>query len=239
MQATQTQRSQDVSGYAVFAAGDTGAMHVMAHEMLDNGRFEEGHRQLGAWLRGRTGEGSDWVHLQWHMAVFELALGYWDEAHARFVEHILPAATHTDEALTDAPAMLWRLSLAAPRPVGLPWGPAREAALRNQDDVSDPYVEVHGLLALAGARDIESLDRWLASRGGRIESRIERLVTKMGEGLRAYACADYQRASDALAEVVPNMIEIGGSRAQNELFADILGVAQRMVGADEPLSRVA
>nr|NIM00839.1 hypothetical protein [Acidobacteriota bacterium]NIM63667.1 hypothetical protein [Acidobacteriota bacterium]NIO59270.1 hypothetical protein [Acidobacteriota bacterium]NIQ30282.1 hypothetical protein [Acidobacteriota bacterium]NIQ85225.1 hypothetical protein [Acidobacteriota bacterium] len=152
MQATQTQTSQDASGYAVFAAGDSGAMHVTAHEMLDSGKFEDGHRQLGAWLHGRTGEGSDWVHLQWHMAVFELALGYWDEAHERFLEHILPAAIHTDEALTDAPAMLWRLSLAAPRPVKLPWEPVSETALRNIDDVSDPYIEVHGLLALAGAR---------------------------------------------------------------------------------------
>ena len=36
---------------------------------------------------------------------------------ARFETHILPVATHTYDALTDAPAMLWRLELAAPRSV--------------------------------------------------------------------------------------------------------------------------
>lgn len=230
MEAHQTHRtSQDISGYAVFAAGDTGAMHVKAHEMLDNGLFEEGHEILGAWLEGRTGEGSEWVHLQWHMAVFELTLGFWDDAHARFLAHILPAAT-TENALTDAPAMLWRLYLAAPRPVELPWEPARATAVENLEQADDPYLEIHGLLALAGARDVESLDRWLATRGDR-RSRIDRLVTQMGEGLQAYVFGDYLQAAEALSEVLPSIGEIGGSRAQNELFLDIANVCRRLAEA--------
>jgi hypothetical protein len=66
---------QDVSGYTIFSSGDTGAAHAMAHQMLDDGRFKEGHILLGSWLEGRTGSGSQWVHLQFHMAVFELAIG--------------------------------------------------------------------------------------------------------------------------------------------------------------------
>ena len=73
-------RSQDVSGFGVFSHGDAGQAHVMAHRMLDEGRHELGHRLLGAWLDGRDGSGSDWTHLQWHMAVFEIAVGKWDAA---------------------------------------------------------------------------------------------------------------------------------------------------------------
>jgi hypothetical protein len=230
MDAQQTQRTnRDTSGYAVFAAGDTGAMHVMAHEMLDNGLVEEGHERLGAWLEGRTGEGSEWIHLQWHMAVFELALGYWDDAHARFVAHLLPAAT-TEDALTDVPAMLWRLHLAAPRPTALPWKNARAIALESLEQSEDRYVQIHGLLVLAGARDVESLDRWLATRGDR-ESRLDQLVTQIGEGLRAHVFGDYRRAADALSEVLPSLGEIGGSRAQNELFVDIANVCRRLSAA--------
>lgn len=235
MQANPTQqRNQDTSGYAVFAAGDIGAAHVMAHEMLDGGRFEEGHRLLGAWLEGRTGEGSDWVHLQWHMAVFELALGCWDDAHARFLEHVLPAAIDGEDALTDAPAMLWRLQLAASRPVELPWEPVGATALRSLRGAADPYVEAHGLLALAGARDVANLDRWLAARGSSTRS-VDNLLTTLGEGLRAYVVGDYTHAANALSEVVPNMAEIGGSRAQNELFVEIETVCRRFAA----LSKVA
>jgi len=239
MQAAQRHRSQDTSGYAVFAGGDSGAMHVMAHDMLDRGLFEQGHRELGDWRRGRTGEGSDWVHLQWHMAVFELALSYWDAAHSRFLAHVLPAATNTEDALTDAPAMLWRLFLAAPRPVGLPWEPVRATAVRSLRRPRDPYVEVHGLLALAGARDVESLERWLASRERRSLSLVDRLVTRMGEGMLAYAAGDYRLASSVLGKVVPRISTIGGSRAQNELFVQIERTAVRLATAGTPLSRIA
>ena len=76
-------RSHDVSRFGVFSHGDAGQAHVAAHRMLDEGRHELGHRLLGAWLEGRSGSGSDWTHLQWHMAVFELAVGQWDAAFAR------------------------------------------------------------------------------------------------------------------------------------------------------------
>ena len=240
MQTTRELRSsRDVSGFAVFADGDIGSTHVMAHEMLDRGLFEEGHRRLGAWLRGRTGAGSEWVHLQWHMAVFELALGEWDAAYARFRRFVLPAAVSGQDALTDAPAMLWRLALAAPRPVRLPWEPVRATALESLTRPSDPYVELHGLLALAGAGDAESLDWWLARRDPAGLSRAERLVWQMGEGLRSYASGDYRRAAAKLAEAVPNVSEIGGSRAQNELFVEIEKACREPIEADRRLPRVA
>jgi hypothetical protein len=217
----ETDRRPDTSGYAVFAAGDAGSAHVMAHEMLDSGQFDQGHRLLGAWLRGRSGRGSDWVHLQWHMAVFELALGHWDSAYARFQEHILPVAATTEDALTDAPAMLWRLSLSAPRPVELPWEPVRSTALKSLWRGGAPYVELHGLLALAGAGDVEGLDRWIRRRPKLAASRSATLVERMALGFRAFAAGDFDQASLLFAAVVPNVSEIGGSRAQNELFSEI------------------
>ncbi len=132
--------------------------------MLDEGRHELGHRLLGTWLGGRDGRGSDWTHIQWHMAIFEIAVGKWEAALARFETHILPAATHTYDALTDAPAMLWRLQLAAPRPVRLAWEPVHATALHRLARPSSPYVELHCLLALAGAGDVDGLDRWLHGR---------------------------------------------------------------------------
>ena len=213
-------RSHDVSGFGVFSHGDAGQAHVMAHRMLDEGRHELGHRLLSEWLEGRAGSGSDWTHLQWHMATFEIAVGQWEAALTRFENHILPVATHTCDALTDAPAMLWRLQLAAPRPVTLPWEPVRATAVHRLTHPSGPYVELHCLLALAGAGDIEGLDRWLLGRPATEDPRAK-LLAQMGVGLRAFAADDYDLSAVVLAAAVPRLSELGGSHAQNLLFQEI------------------
>ena len=213
-------RDHDISRFGVFSQGDAGQAHVLAHRMLDEERHELGHRLLGTWLEGREGSGSDWTHLQWHMAIFEIAVGQWEAALARFETHILPVATHTYDALTDAPAMLWRLRLAAPRPVTLDWEPVHAAAVRRLTQPSTPYVELHCLLALAGAGDRDGLDRWLHSRRATEDPKANVLV-QMGVGLRALTAGDYELSSVVLSAAVPKVSELGGSHAQNLLFEDI------------------
>ena len=211
-------QSRDISGFAVFSHGDAGATHVMAHRMLDESRYELGHRLLGAWLERHEGAGSDWTHLQWHMAVFEIAVGRWEDALRRFEQEIMPVAAETDDALTDAPALLWRLWLSAPRHVELPWEALRTRAVRNLGRTHSAYVELHCLLALAGARDIEAMDEWL--RRHRYHQKST-LLSQLAVGLRALAAADYCLAANALNDGVPRIAELGGSHAQNLLFADI------------------
>jgi hypothetical protein len=213
-------RTHDVSGFGVFSHGDAGQAHVVAHRTLDEGRHELGHRLLGTWLEGREGSGSDWTHLQWHMAIFEIAVGQWEAALTRFETHILPVAAQSCDALTDAPAMLWRLQLAAPRPVTLAWEPVHATAVHRLTRPSAPYVELHCLLALAGAGDVDGLDRWLHGRRATEDPRAKVLV-QMGVGLRAFTASDYELSSVVLAAAVPKVSELGGSHAQNLLFRDI------------------
>ncbi len=230
------ERCRDVSGFVLFSTGAAGSAHVMAHRALDQARCELGYQLLGAWLDGRAGMDSDWVHLQWHMAVFELALNHWNAAFTRFQEEILPTAATTEQALTDAPALLWRLSLAAQGPVELPWQPVRLTALARMRRPSSPYVELHNLLALAGAGDIASLDQWLQGRAPLARSRSEALVARMAVALRAYAAGEFESAATVLTNVVPYIGAIGGSRAQNQLFAQLTQAARRSASAIDSLS---
>jgi hypothetical protein len=217
-------RTHDVSGFGVFSHGDAGQAHVMAHRMLDEGRHELGHRLLGAWLDRRDGSGSDWSHIQWHMAVFEIAVGRWEDARRRFETSILPVATRTYDALTDAPAILWRLQLSASRPVTLPWEPVRATAAARLTRPCGAYVELHCLLALAGAGDVHGLDRWVCGRVATDDPRAE-LLAHMGVGLRAFAEGDYELSSALLASAVPKVSLLGGSHAQNLLFGQIANLS--------------
>ncbi len=210
----------DRSGKVIFSHGAAGAAHVIAHRALDEGRLEDGYRDLGAYLDTHDGEGSDWVHVHWHMAVFELALGHWDAAHRRYLRRIAPAVS---EAATDAPALLWRLTLAADADVELPWSDV--AALGAAEDAS-PFVKLHHLLALAGAGDTAVL----RGRLGRPATSIEdRLVDSYGRGLLAYASGDYARAIADFDEALPHIHRLGGSHAQNQLFVQIRDRAANFV----------
>jgi len=203
----------------------------MAHRLLDEHRYALGHELLGPWLDQRSGTGTEWVHLHWHMAVFELALDCWTAAFSRFRCHILPAAATTEDALTDAPSLLWRLTLAARTPVTLPWEPLRATALARMRRPSSPYLELHNLLALAGAGDVESLDDWLRRRNSTTRSRAQALVLRMAMGLQAFVVRDYGRCAAMLATTVPHVRELGGSHAQNQLFKQLEDVSRAKAGA--------
>jgi hypothetical protein len=215
--------THDISGYQIFSAGELGEAHEMAHQMLDLGLNDVGYRRLGRWLEGRTGSGSQWVHLQWHLLVFELAVGRRDEAFARLQRHVLPAAA-TGDALTDAPAALWRLWLAGADTDALPWSVVRGAAVEHLDEVDDHYVTLHDLLALAGAGDLAAIDRWLTASAARTAK--EHTLERFALGLRCFAAGDFAHSAAALAIALPGVADLGGSRAQNELFYDIFRVAR-------------
>jgi len=208
---------RDVSGAPLFCDGASGWAHVEAHRLLDEERPEEGHRLLGAWLATHEGAGSDWVHLQWHMAVFEIAIGRWASAFQRYVGEIQPAVA-AGEAYTDAPSLLWRLSLASAGGTEIPWEPVRHAAVEGLSGNSDPYVELHHLLALAGAGDGSAIKRWRRIRVHDASSLSDHLLTRMAEGLNAFAGSDYSRAAVTLTATAPHAWRLGGSRAQNQLF---------------------
>jgi hypothetical protein len=221
------QQTCDSSGYALFSDGEAGAMHVIAHRMLDSNQVELGHRLLGQWLNGREGSGSEWVHLQWHMAIFELTLGHWPSALERFHQHILPAVLTSEDALTDAPALLWRLYLAAGNRFSLPWEPVRIRALSAIQRPHTTFVTMHNLLALAGAGDLDNLDQWIERQSKTVASRVENLVLLVGTALRSFVARRFEDAAVQLAMVKPNVASVGGSRAQNELFSKLHDLAFR------------
>jgi hypothetical protein len=226
----------DSSGYAMFSTGEDGDIHVVAHRMLDAGSNELGRQLLGAWLDSHTGSGSDWAHLQWHMAIFDLSLGNWNAALARFQNQILPVVTSSFDALTDAPALLWRLSLAAGAPVVLPWQPVRLRALASMKTPRSAFVEIHNLLALAGARDIGNLQQWLQQRRLSTYSRSEAVVFRIAIALQSFVAGSYEIAATTFESIVPYVAEIGGSRAQNDLFGQLQKSAHRLAHASDSLT---
>ncbi len=223
----------DKSGFRYFAEGDIGQAHAMAHELLDDGRELDGYVQLGEWLRLFEASGapidrasSEWIHLQWHMAVFEIAAGQLIAAYERYRRAILPFVP-AGKALTDAPSLLWRLHVAPEAAAtGEPWTSewqcVCDAALERMDLECNAYIAVHHLLAFAGARDVRSLDTWLDAFYARAPCcQKSRFLLQIGWGLRTFANRDYLPATRLLENPSQEVAQFGGSAAQNGIFKQI------------------
>jgi hypothetical protein len=212
------------NGFRPFNDGAAGRVHDRVHRLIDDARHDEARTLLGDWLDCNQGSGSEWVHLQWHLAVLELGSGALLEALERFRLHIRPAI-EAREALTDAPSLLWRLFLAGSRGLKLDWDRVRAAANHHGDHRQDPYVDLHDVLALAGAGDLRSLDRWLDAHLDGVGSEQDRILLKTAWGLRSFASRDYGVAAALLADGEVDASRLGGSRAQNLLFEQIRDAA--------------
>ena len=66
------------------------AAHSVAHVYFERGDASTGAEVLGDWLQGFDCPASSYVHLSWHLALFELALGQYHRALARYEHHIRP-----------------------------------------------------------------------------------------------------------------------------------------------------
>ncbi len=201
-----------------FDDGERGRVHAQAHDLMDEGRYREAYDVLQPFLADDTSLEPRAVHLQWHLAVVEIALGKLADAKARFERFIMPAVPASD-ALTDAPSLMWRLLL-SDASSGHDWRPIAAAA-RRPENPEDPYVELHEALALAGAGDLRSLDRWLDEQLERASCEKDFTLLRLAWGLRCFASQDYGVSERLLADGDRQATRLGGSRAQNEVFKQI------------------
>jgi hypothetical protein len=81
-------------------------------------------------------------------------------------------------------------------------------------------------MALAASGDWTTAERQLGmlrERGARDRSGlVAGVLVPLIEGIHAFAAKDYPRAIERMAPLTPRVIELGGSRAQRDVFHDTL-----------------
>ncbi|HEY7710736.1 MAG TPA: hypothetical protein VIG57_11985, partial [Candidatus Entotheonella sp.] len=88
------------------------AAHSVAHVYFERGDAAAGADFLGNWLNGFDCPASSYVHLSWHLALFELALGQYHTALERYERDIRPSVVAKSMAtLADSASFLWRVQL--------------------------------------------------------------------------------------------------------------------------------
>ena len=204
---------------------DAWAIHALAHALYEMAAFDTGITRLPPAIEPCTHLGWFRNHLLWHLTLMHLARGEYDVASelGRTVFEHEPSSIPGD--LHDSISLLWRLELLG-RDVADRWTPFARIAAERLDRQALLFHAAHLAMALAASGDWTTAERQLGmlrDRSARDRSGlVGGVVVPLIEGLHAFAAKDYSRAIERFEPLTPRVIELGGSRAQRDVFHDTL-----------------
>ena len=197
--------------------------HGFAHVCYESGDPEPARRFLAGWLPDYPQDGFFQGHLSWHLSMFEILAGNWQEA-TRLYREAIVLDRHTggpQQKVTDGVAFLWRSELAGYPRDEEAWHAldafAKHALPRPGSGLADLHVVlaeavVHdGEASGARARQIEAL-----AHEGRYPSGD--FLSSVSPGFVAFDRGDFDTAIAVLAPLSGKNERIGGSRAQHDLI---------------------
>ncbi len=221
------------------------AAHGLAHAWYEMGEDEAGIAFLDSFLATFPRDAGMHCHVSWHLALFGLRSGNPDRMWAVYADAVAPRACPLAPPLntaTDSASLLWRAALHGERVTKEQWQEVRAFALERFPSTSIPFLEVHRAIACTMAGDPATLEliisamrdadaRGKLSSGGAGPDAIE--------GLAAFARGDAASAINWLAPRLDDLVRIGGSHAQRDLFAHTLTAAYLLDGRLEEARAVA
>lgn len=205
------------------APDDAWGLHAVAHVFDMTGRAREGLD----WLTGRE---SSWAHCNnfrfhvwWHQALMHLDLGEYDIALALYDADIRAEKTDDYRDIANAASLLSRLELEGVN-VGDRWEELAVLAENRATDGCLAFADLHYMLALCGgARDkaaVALIARMQAAQ--RHDGEAQKVIAHPGlhiaQGLHAFASGEYSNAWMHLRAGRTDMLAIGGSHAQRDVF---------------------
>lgn len=206
------------------------AAHSVAHVYFERGDAAAGADFLENWLNGFDCPASSYVHLSWHLALFELALGQYQRAIERYEADIRPYVVAKSMAtLPDSASFLWRVQMysggQSSPPLTPPWEEVRTLATPMAEKPGFAFQVAHAALALAASHDQEALTMMLDQLQGAAEQGdtfTQDMVVPLVQGIVDFAQGEYAKSTQLLEPVCPQLVRIGGSHAQREVFEDTL-----------------
>lgn len=203
------------------------AHHALAHVMLTQGRFDEGHAFLADVSETWQGLNSFMVtHNWWHQALFAIELGHLDEALRIHDTQIWGVVKEYTQDQINSVSLLARLELAGAG-VGERWQDVGLYLAQRIDDQVLPFLDLQYLygLARAGRPEADALMRNIERRAllaaPHEQAAWRQVCVPAAHGLLAHARGDYDKTVEGLGAALPRLIEIGGSHAQRDLFTQL------------------
>ncbi len=199
------------------------AHHALAHVMLTQGRMYEGLDFMQSMASTWTGLNSFMVtHNWWHAALFAIELGEPQAALQLYDTQVWGVEKSYSQDQANAVSLLARLELVGAN-VGARWQDVATYLLARGAEHVLPFLDLHYLYGLARAGRPEAA-ALLASLQAHAEahpdqSQWRHTALPCARGLLAYAQGDFASAAQTLGQALPQLVLIGGSHAQRDLFS--------------------
>ncbi|MGY3440499.1 Tfp pilus assembly protein PilF [Bradyrhizobium sp. USDA 4473] len=232
---SKTEAGDVVSGRAITERGyalkpeNAGAAHALAHALFEQGDGAEGRSFLSAWLPANDRTSFLQGHLAWHLALIAIEEGDADGALAIYEQHIKPAGRPYPplNIYTDTASLLWRLAVAGKTGLDAHWKDVAAYGDSYFPKAGAHFADVHHALVAATTNN-DALKARLAEMAARdADGKLAPgpAAIGLGRGIAAFAAGDHESAVRILAPLMPELVRIGGSHAQRELWEDTFIVA--------------
>jgi len=202
------------------------ATHSLAHVAYERGAHQEGAALVRAFLARHDAIAFQRRHLRWHLTLNLLAIGQADEIPALWADTLSGPAARTSPGLVeDGAGLLWRWHLFAPGRWSLPWEELGPHARSVADLPVIPLPAASAAIVLAALGDTEGLSSLvdtaasMASAGLAVPAPV---LAAVAEAAQASFSGQWDVVAGALGAVGDRLGQIGGSRAQREVFEDAL-----------------
>ena len=200
------------------------AVHSVAHVFFETNRNDEGAGFLGSWLDGFDRRASYRVHLSWHQALFQLAMGRYNQALGWYETEIRPAVVAKRYAsLADSASLIWRMHIYGDTAPKAPWEELTALAAPAAAKPGPAFRDAHAALAFTAAGDEASFDKLvdgLQAMANNGDATASEATLPLVKGIGAFGQGDYTEAVRFLEPVFPQLTRVGGSHAQRQVFED-------------------
>jgi tetratricopeptide (TPR) repeat protein len=202
------------------------ATHNLGHVYYETNDHSGGAAFLGGWLAGYDRRAPMHCHLSWHLALAELAQGHYQSAMEVFEANVSPVVASARTTLVDASSFLWRWQIyECGDGTSLPWELVCDLAGRIAAKPGVAFADAHTALAYAANGDDAATERLidglraLDASGHPLAGQV---LLPLVHGIAAFARGDYLEAACLMEPVAEQLVRIGGSNAQREVFQDTL-----------------
>jgi tetratricopeptide (TPR) repeat protein len=202
---------------------DAWAVHAWAHAVYEMAAFDTGITRLPPATHRCTGLNWFQNHLVWHLALMHFARGDYARASeiGRATFERAPSSIAGD--LHDSISLLWRLALVG-QDVKDRWAPFARIAGERLDRQGLLFHAAHLAMALGAGGDWTTAERQLGMLRERAPKDrtglVGEVLVPLVEGLHGFAAGDWQRAIERIEPLRGRIVELGGSRAQRDVFHD-------------------
>jgi tetratricopeptide (TPR) repeat protein len=204
---------------------DPWSVHALAHALYESESYDVGVTQLPVAIHPCRGVNWFRNHLLWHLALLHFARGEYARAAKIGRAAFERAPSSIAGELHDSISLLWRLELAG-QPVGARWAPFTAIARERVNRMGLQFHAAHVAMALAGGGDWATAKAHLEAVRARAPKDPTGLMgdvlAPLIEGLHAFAQGDYATSVAKIEPLRPRIVELGGSRAQRDVFHDTL-----------------